>query len=72
MDEDPETFMDTYKNRVCCRLSLERKYIEKKIEERSDARKTKDFKTADEIRTELLDKCIVIMDGPEGTDWCSD
>jgi len=43
LDEDPETFMDTYKNRVCCRLCLERKYIEKKIEERSDARKTKVF-----------------------------
>jgi cysteinyl-tRNA synthetase len=71
LDEDPVVFMDSYKDRVCCRNSLDRKYIEKKIEERCDARNNKDFKTADEIRAELLDKCIIIMDGPEGTDWCS-
>lgn len=71
LDEDPVLFMEAYKDRVCCRNSLNRKYIEQKIEERCDARKNKDFKKADDIRTELMEKCIVIMDGPEGTDWCS-
>ncbi len=66
LDEDPVVFMDSYKDRVCCRNSLDRKYIEKKIEERCDARNNTDFKTADEIRAELLDKCIIKWMDHEG------
>jgi len=44
-------------------------YIEKKIKEREDARKTKDFKRADDIREKLQEKGIVIEDCKEGTTW---
>ena len=43
--------------------------IEKLIEERTQARKNKDFKRADEIREELLQKGIVLEDTREGVKW---
>ena len=43
--------------------------IEKLIEERQNARKSKDFKRADEIRDELLNKGIILEDTREGVKW---
>lgn len=43
--------------------------IEKLIEERQNARKSKDFARADEIRNLLLDKGIVLEDTREGVRW---
>jgi cysteinyl-tRNA synthetase len=39
------------------------------IAERSEARRTKDFRRADEIRDELLRQRIALEDGPQGTTW---
>lgn len=44
-------------------------YVEKKIEERKEAKKAKDFAKADAIREELLAKEIVLKDTREGTFW---
>ena len=44
-------------------------YVEKKIEERKEAKKAKDFAKADVIREELLAKGIVLKDTREGTFW---
>ncbi len=43
--------------------------ILKKIEERQDARKRKDFAAADAIRDQLKAKGIVLIDTPEGVRW---
>ena len=43
--------------------------IEKLIEERQAARKEKNFKRADEIRNELLEKGIILEDTREGVKW---
>ena len=43
--------------------------IMKKIEERNVAKKNKDFAKADEIRNELLEKGIVLVDTREGTTY---
>lgn len=43
--------------------------IEALILKRTEARKAKDFKTADAIRNELLEKGIVLEDKAEGTLW---
>ena len=43
--------------------------IERMIEERQAARKAKDFKRADEIRDELLEKGIILKDTREGVQW---
>lgn len=44
-------------------------YVEKKIEERKEAKKAKDFAKADAIREELLAKGIVLKDTRESTFW---
>ena len=43
--------------------------IEKLIQERTDARKAKNFKRSDEIRDALKARGIVLEDTPQGTKW---
>ncbi|WP_321389697.1 cysteine--tRNA ligase [Emcibacter sp.] len=43
--------------------------IEKMIAERAEAKKNKDFARADEIRADLAEKGIKLLDGPDGTTW---
>ena len=45
------------------------KDIEELIQKRADAKKNKDFKLADDIRQELLDKGIILEDTRQGTKW---
>ena len=47
----------------------EAEWIESMIQKRLDAKKAKDFATADAVRDELAAKGIVLKDGPEGTSW---
>ena len=39
------------------------------INKRSEAKKNKDWNTADAIRNELKEKGIILEDGPTGTTW---
>ena len=43
--------------------------VEKLLAERDEARKTRDFATADQIRDQLADQGIVLEDTPGGTIW---
>lgn len=43
--------------------------IEALIEKRQEARKNKDFATADKIRDELKEKGIILKDTPQGVTW---
>ncbi|HUS06723.1 MAG TPA: cysteine--tRNA ligase [Bryobacteraceae bacterium] len=43
--------------------------IEARIAERLQARKSKDFKRSDEIRTELLERGVILEDTKEGMRW---
>ena len=43
--------------------------IEDLIEQRTQARKNKDFALADKIRNDLLDRGIVLEDTREGVKW---
>ena len=45
------------------------KMIQEKIEERKEAKKNKDFATADKIRDELLEQGIKLIDTREGTTY---
>ena len=44
-------------------------YINEQIEKRTAAKKSKDFKTADEIRDNLKSQGIILEDTPSGTKW---
>ena len=43
--------------------------IELKIKQRENARRNRDFETADNIRDELLREGISLKDGTNGTEW---
>lgn len=49
--------------------NMDEKEINKLIEERSAAKKEKNYKKADEIRNRLLSMGIEIMDTPQGVKW---
>ena len=49
--------------------NLDTSYIEQMIEKRSEAKKARDFVTADKIRDTLKEKGIVLEDTPQGVKW---
>jgi len=57
------------KKRHLAKIGLDAHALERLIEERSEARKKKDFKKADGIRNLLLEKGIILQDLPGGTEW---
>ena len=78
--ESSKEFLQALKDEIValsdiCGLIVEKKEemldsdIENLIAERQAARKAKDFKRADEIRAELLDKGIILEDTREGVKW---
>ena len=62
LQRDPEAFLQG-------RPELPAAEIERLIAERQAAKQRKDFKAADDIRKNLLDKGIVLEDSPTGTKW---
>ena len=50
-------------------LSISEEEIKQRITERNNARKNKDYKEADKIRNELLDKGVLIEDKDDKTLW---
>ncbi len=48
---------------------IDSSWVESMITERIQAKKDKNFKRADEIRTELTDKGVILEDTKEGTRW---
>ena len=65
LNEDKETW-EKFKQ---SKSKISKEEIEKKIEERNIARKNKDYKAADNIRDELLDKGVLIEDKDDKTLW---
>ena len=51
------------------RASITEEYVLQKIEERTAARKAKEYEKSDEIRKELAAVGIALMDCPDGTTW---
>ncbi|CAN6218690.1 unnamed protein product [Urochloa humidicola] len=51
------------------RASITEEHVLQKIEERTAARKAKQYEKSDEIRKELAAVGIALMDGPDGTTW---
>ena len=51
------------------KIDVDETWVEEKIKNRLEAKKQKDFSTADKIRKKLQDKFILLKDSLEGTDW---
>ncbi len=65
----PSEFLLARRDRLCVRRNIDRTAVEARIADRAAARAAKDFKRADEIRTELKDSGVELMDTPAGTAW---
>jgi cysteinyl-tRNA synthetase len=66
---DPDALLGRIRSRRAARIGLQPGEVERKIEERKQARLDKDFARADAIRQEIAARGIELMDGPEGTSW---
>lgn len=67
--EPPAQFFEKERNLAAAGLDLSESEIESLLQERTEARKNKDFARADEIRDMLTSKGVVLEDGPRGTTW---
>ena len=67
--QEPDEFIDEMKEKHLKKLNISENKIEGKIKERAEAKKNKDFETADRIRDELENNGIILNDTREGTTW---
>ena len=63
-----EALKDSFGISIECKATVDNEVIEK-IFEREKARENKNFKKADEIRNELMERGIILEDTKEGTVW---
>ncbi|HMK35639.1 MAG TPA: cysteine--tRNA ligase [Desulfomonilaceae bacterium] len=69
VNDEPAAFQDAIREAGTRKRGLSEDEIRILIDKRTEARKTKDFALADEIRNDLAAKGIVLEDGPAGTTW---
>jgi cysteinyl-tRNA synthetase len=69
MRRKPEEFLLGRRDRLCVRRKIDRAAVEARIAERTAARTAKDFARADEIRAELRERGVELMDTSTGTTW---
>jgi len=69
LKDSPDSLESREKISHLARMGLDALFIENAIQERIESRKNKDYKRADEIRASLLEKGIVLLDTPKGTEW---
>jgi cysteinyl-tRNA synthetase len=65
----PESFIQSLKSKIVADLGIEESKIESLIADRKTARDAKDWARGDELRKELTDMGIELMDSTEGTRW---
>ena len=65
LQQDPHAWFEARRQTV----DVDESEIRVLIDQRNQARKYRDFATADRIRDELAERGIELRDGPEGTTW---
>ncbi|MFZ3209829.1 MAG: cysteine--tRNA ligase [Geobacteraceae bacterium] len=66
---EPSAYLSRIRGRKAEGLQIMVEEIERLIEERAAARKAREFKRSDDIRNFLLDRNVMLFDGPQGTTW---
>jgi cysteinyl-tRNA synthetase len=69
LQRPPAAALAALRDRAAARLGIDKALVERRIVERAEARKAKDFGKSDAIRDELLKIGVAVLDGPEGTTW---
>lgn len=67
--KEPQAYLEARRSRLAQVMGLDPARIEALIEERTQARKAKNFERADEIRKELAEMGVELRDSPAGTTW---
>lgn len=68
-NEDPGTFINEFKQRFIIEHNLSLTEIQEKINARAEAKKERDFESADKIREQLKEQKIMLQDTPQGVEW---
>ena len=68
-EQDPDEFISEMKEKYLSKLKITINEIENKITKRAEAKKNKDYETADAIRAELDKKGILLNDTKNRTTW---
>lgn len=66
---DPATVLNDIRDLLAVTYNIQHQDVERLIQEREQARQDKNWARADELRDELAQKFIVLMDNPAGTTW---
>ena len=69
LDRPPAQFFDEVKSRKLSDKDIDTDEIERLVTQRTEARAKKDFAAADRIRDELMERGVILEDGPDGTTW---
>jgi len=69
--ESAQAYFQKQKEKGLAAAAISPEEIEQLIKDRELARKSKDFKKADEIRKQLEEKGIILKDTPQGTEWAT-
>lgn len=69
LGKSPQAFFHSRKTTAVENRDIDEAWIEEMIEERKNARRSKDYARADQIRKALEDKNILLEDRPDGTIW---
>ena len=69
VNEDANGYFEAQKEKALSSQDLDAAAIDALVAKRNQARKDKDFSTADAVRDELSAMGITLKDGPEGTTW---
>ena len=68
-EQNPEEFANILREKYSKKINLDTEYIESEIAKRAEAKKQKDFDTADSIRAKLDEQGIILNDTVNVTTW---
>lgn len=69
LNQDEERIITQLRNKYLSTMDITEDEINKKISERQEAKKERNFELADKLRNDLDQKGVMLLDSQEGTTW---